>query len=201
MSEHSVTIVDIDVSLADAPAAAARMLAWLQSEGIVSEGMREGDIYRDWLLSVGSDITSKPGSNLVSEGRIVYRPGAKVHKACDPAAHLGLERNWLEVDVERQVFHAGENGIGVQCASCGADQTQRGKIWGNAIGDWHKGTDGAFRCDACNVLTPLRDWTFDPVWAFGNLGFRFCEWILKPDFIAEFQQRLGHEIRVVYTHL
>ncbi len=201
MSEHSVTIVDVDVSLADAPAVAERMLAWLQSEGIVGEGAREGDLYRDWLLSIGSDVTRKAASELAGEDRIVYRPGPNVLSACDLAARLDVQRNWLEVDVERQVFHAGEHGIGVQCASCGADQTERSQIWGNAIDDWYRGGDGAFRCDACNTLAPLRDWTFDPVWAFGHLGFRFREWILKPDFIAEFQRRLGHEIRVVYTHL
>jgi hypothetical protein len=197
MSEHSVTIVDIDVSLIDAPALAARMLAWLQSEGIVGEGIREGDINRDWLQSFGGDLTS----SLVSKDNIVYRPGPDVRKACDPQAPLNLLPNWLEIDVERQVFTAGENGIGARCSSCGADQTERREIWGEVINEWYLGGDGIFRCDACNVLAPLRDWTFDPVWAFGNLGFRFCEWILKPDFIAEFQRRLGHEIRVVYTHL
>jgi len=197
MSEHSVTIVDIDVSLADAPAVAARMLAWLQNEGIVAEGMREGDIHRDWLRSIGGD----PTSPLVGKDRIVYRPGPDVGKACDPEVRRDLLRNWLEVDVERQVFHAGEHGIGVLCASCGADQTDRSATWGNAIAHWHEGGDGAFRCDTCHVLAPLRDWTFEPVWAFGILGFRFREWNLRPDFIADFQRRLGHEIRVVYTHL
>ncbi len=125
MSEHSVTIVDVDVSLADAPAVAERMLAWLQSEGIVSEGVREGDLYRDWLLSIGSDVTRKAASELAGEDRIVYRPGPNVLSACDLAARLDVQRNWLEVDVARQVFHAGEHGIGIQCASCGADQTER----------------------------------------------------------------------------
>jgi hypothetical protein len=197
MSEHFTTIVDIDVSLTDAPATAARMLAWLQSEGIIGEGMREGDIYRNWLQSFGGDLTS----SLVSADRIVYRPGPEIDKACDPPVRLDLLKNWLEVDVERQMFHAGEHGIGVCCASCGADQTECAETWGNAISDWYEGGNGAFRCDACNVLAPLRDWTFNPVWAFGHLGFRFCDWLLKPGFIAEFQRRLGHEIRVVYTHL
>jgi hypothetical protein len=197
MSEHSVTIVDIDVSLIDSPAVAARMLAWLQTEGIVGEGVREGDIYRAWLQSFGGDLTS----SLISQDKIVYRPGPDVRKACDPPVRPDLLKNWLEIDVERQVFHAGEHGIGVRCAACNADQTERSEIWGNAISDWCEGGDGAFRCDACNVQAPLRNWTFDPVWAFGHLGFRFCDWLLTADFIAEFQRRLGHEIRVVYTHL
>lgn len=197
MSEHSFTIVDIEVTLTDAPAVAARMLAWLQSEGIVGDGIRAGDIYRDWLQSFGGDLTSP----LVSQNRIVYRPGPEVRKACDLQVRLELLKNWLEIDVEHRVFHTGEHSIGVRCPSCGADQTERRDAWGNAITDWYMGGDGAFCCLACNTQAPLADWTFDPVWAFGNLGFRFCEWILKPDFIAEFQQRLGHETRVVYTHL
>ncbi len=197
MSEHSVTIVDVDVSLPDAPAVAERMLAWLQNEGIISEGVREGDLYRDWLRSIGGDLTS----SLLSRDRIVYRPGPGARKACDTSVRCDLLKNWLEIDIERQVFHAGEHGVGVRCASCDADQTERGETWGHAIDDWYNGGDGAFCCDACNTLAPLRDWTFDPVWAFGHLGFRFCDWILKPDFLAEFQRRLGHEIRVVYAHL
>lgn len=197
MSGHCVTIVDIDVSLTEAPAVAAHMLAWLQSEGIVGEGIREGDIYRDWLRSFGGDLTNP----LVRQDRIVYRPGHEVRKACDPRVRLDPPKNWLEIDVARQVFHAGEHGIGVRCPTCSADQTERREAWGNAINDWYMGGDGAFRCVACEVQAPIGDWTFDPVWAFGHLGFRFCEWILKPDFIAEFQQRLGHKMRVVHTHL
>jgi hypothetical protein len=197
MSEHSITIVDVDVGLTDAPAVAARMLTWLQSEGVIGEGQRAEDIWRDWLQSFGGDLTSP----LAGEDKIVYRPGPNVQKACDPPLRLDLLKNWLEIDVGRTVFHAGEHGIGVRCASCDADQTERDETWGNAISDWYSGGDGAFRCDACSVLAPLRDWTFDPVWAFGHLGFRFCEWTLKPHFISEFQRRLGHEIRVVYSHL
>ena len=90
MSEHSFTIVDIEVTLTDAPAVAARMLAWLQSEGIVGDGIRAGDIYRDWLQSFGGDLTSP----LVSQNRIVYRPGPEVRKACDLQVRLELLKNW-----------------------------------------------------------------------------------------------------------
>jgi hypothetical protein len=197
LSEHTVTLVDVDVSLANAPAFAARMLAWLQSEGIVGEGARAGDIYHDWLASFGGDLSSP----LVRDDRVVHRPGPQVRRACDAAASLDVLKNWLGVDIERQVFTGGEHGIGIRCPACDADQTEVGGVWGPAIEDWYQGGDGAFRCDACGTTAPLRDWTFDPVWGFGNLGFRFCDWILKPDFIAAFEQKLGHRMKIVHAHL
>lgn len=58
MSQNSVTMVDIELSFTDAPALAVLMLASLQNEGIVGDGIHEGDIYRQWLHSFGDNLTS-----------------------------------------------------------------------------------------------------------------------------------------------
>jgi hypothetical protein len=196
MSQHPVTIVDIDVDLTEAPAQAARMVAWLQSEGIIGEGVRTGELYRRWLSSIGSNHASER----VNDPKVVYPPGPSVSKACKVDLS-GLFYNWLEVDIERQVFTAGEHGFGIFCPSCTADQTETGRKWGDAISDWYEGGDGKFSCAACGIEAPVVQWTFDPVWAFGNLGFRFCDWVLEPAFILAFQEKLGNESKVVYAHL
>jgi hypothetical protein len=42
------------------------------------------------------------------------------------------------------------------------------------------------------------EWTFDPPWAFGNLGFKFWEWPpLKRRFVDEIKGLLGHEIVMI----
>jgi hypothetical protein len=191
-----VTFVDVETALSDAPARAQHMLDWLQAEGIVGEGVREGDIHRQWLESIGGDTASQ----LVEVDKIVYRPGPNAGKACSPKARLDLTRNWLEIDIERQVFDAGEHGLGVFCASCSSDQREHYETWGNAMSEWLQGSSGAFDCADCGSVAPLQQWRFDPVWAFGNLGFRFCNWILEPEFIAEFTNRLGRACKVVHAH-
>jgi hypothetical protein len=202
MSEHSVTIVDIDVSLEDAPATAARMLAWLQAEGIVGEGISAGDIQRDWFKSTQPDWFASGGaetvSELINDPRIVYRPGPHYRKACADSAHLEkLTKNWLEIDIQRQVFHAGENGYDAFCPSC---QTQH-ETWLATVDDWYGGGAGILICEYCGYKAPLNQWRIDPVWAFGNLGFRFCDWLLEPEFVADFIKRLGNNARVVHCHL
>ena len=194
MSEHTVTIVDIGVSLEDAPTTAARMLAWLQAEDIVGDGISAGEIHREWLASVGGDTNSE----LAKDPKIVHRPGPNYRTACADGAHLEtLTKNWLEIDIERQVFHAGENGYSASCPSC---QTEHG-TWLQTAGDWYGGAEGLLVCEDCGYAAPLNQWRFDPMWAFGNLGFRFCDWLLEPAFVAEFTRRLGSECRIVYTHL
>jgi hypothetical protein len=147
MSQHYVTIVDIDTSLEASPAQTRRMLAWLQAEGIVGDGVRAGDIYRQWLLSFGGDTASE----LVNDDRIVYRPGPHVHKACSPESHLDSLESWLEVDIKRQVFDAGEYGLGVLCPSCGSDQTEHSQGLGSAIENWFVSGSGQANCEACGA--------------------------------------------------
>jgi hypothetical protein len=199
MSEHYVTIVDIETSLDNARAQAQHLLAWLQAEGIISEGIREGEIYRKWLLSIGA--TDSAPSKIVEQKKIVYPPGPNVSKACSPEANLATTvTNWLEIDIKRQVFDAGENGLGIFCPACGSDQREHYEAWGNAMSEWLEGSSGAFDCADCSSVAPLQQWRFDPVWAFGNLGFRFYNWVLEPDFVAEFAKRLGTAHKVVHTH-
>ena len=198
MSDHHVTIVDIDVTLADAPAQAQRIIAWLQSEGIVSEGVRVGDLWQGWLISIGSNADIEP----TKDDTIVYPPGPNVRRACTLEDPTKLFHNWLEVGVGREVYTAGENGIGIYCPSCNAEQTELGRHWSEAISIWYEGTPETLKCAICSFEAPLRKWNFDPVWGLGNLGFQFSNWNdLEPGFIAEFLAQLGSEARVVHTHL
>jgi hypothetical protein len=196
MSDHYVTIVDIDVELSQAPARAAPIIAWLQAEGIIGEATTAGEVNRRWLISIGNHSDN----DLTADRAVVYPPGPNYRQACNQTFDIS-SLDWLEVQIERQVFTAGENGIGILCASCHADQYELGNAWGDAINDWYSGGTGMLACAACSWEAPLRQWTFDPVWAFGNLGLKFKNWSLEPNFVADICQRLGSETRVVHMHL
>jgi Zn ribbon nucleic-acid-binding protein len=198
VSEHHVTIVDIDVSLAEAPAQAARIVAWLQSKGIVAEGVRVGTLWQRWLDSIGSNGSVEQ----TQDDTIVYPPGPRFRDACTGDDPSTLFYNWLDVKIGRTVFTAGEYGIGVHCPSCKAEQSALGSHWGDAIAQWFEEKEDRFACAACGHEAPLRQWDFDPLWAFGNLGFQFSDWgSLKPEFIRDFTTQLGNEARVVHMWL
>lgn len=196
MSDHVVTLVDLDVTFDDAPRHAARMVAWLKDAGIVGAPARRGDLQRRWLEAIGAPADPR----LVQDDRIVHPPGPAFRTACTSDAPLGLVYNWLEVEIGRRVFTAGEHGIGIFCPACGAEQTALGDHWGEAIGAWAQGEADRLACAACGFHAPLRDWRFDPPWGFGMLGFSFCNWTLDPAFIDRFTRQLGHAVRVVHCH-
>lgn len=197
MSDHVVTLVDIDVDPAGAPAQAARMLAWLQGAGIVGEGVRVGDIYARWLASIGAPRDP----DLVGDDALAYRPGPAFRIACADDMPLELLNNWLRIDIGRRVYTAGENGLGIFCPSCGVEQTKLGQAWSQTIGAWAAGMPDHLACGACDFGGSLRQWTFDPPWGFGELGFSFNNWTLEPAFVEAFAQRLGNGMTVVHAHL
>lgn len=196
MGDRAIIFVDMDIDLAKAPAEATRILGWLQSEGVVAQSARAGDIYRKWLVA----INAPPDSELVNDPTIVYRPGQNSHRACTNDL-VSLINNWLEIKIGRQVFVSGQGYANVICPACNADQTAFDDIWGEAIADWFEGGTGTFSCSSCNTSAPIQNWVFDPNWAFGNLGFQFWNWDLTDQFIAELQGIFRNPTRVVYQDI
>jgi hypothetical protein len=180
MSDNHQSIVDIEVHLDDAPALGRKLLSWLQTEQIV---------------------VTKPSDCVLGMG---YAPGALYAKALrEPDSRfLGLLTNGLELITERTVFDAGELGVGLICASC---SSRFGDIpgWGEAIGEWYTQTGpGNLRCPQCGAVQPVVEWKHDPVYAFGNLGFKFWNWEpLAEEFVKQVRLQLGHRIVVVEGRL
>lgn len=198
MSDNFTYLVDPVVSLAEAPAEAQRMIAWLQARGIVGAATRVGDLYRDWGTTWGLKE-----SDLTAIDRTGYPPGPLYANACDARANLPPSiPNWLEVDVERRIFDAGGNGLEIFCPACNAEQTALGAAWGDAFSDWFEGDDAApLVCGACGHRKPVTQWRYDPPWAFGHLGFNFQNWLLSDAFIAEFTAAYGRPLTVVHQHI
>ncbi|HEV3117698.1 MAG TPA: hypothetical protein VGY58_11625 [Gemmataceae bacterium] len=193
MGTHFRILVDRTASAKDAPALAGTVMNYL--------------IRRRIIECERSDCT------LGDKGG--FRPGANVEEALaswaargDEAGPLsaaviandlrGYACNGVEEVVGRTVFHNQGAGLDVvRCPLCLANQLE--EDWGDAVGRWYDGDDCApLPCRHCNESSPIVEWTFDPPWAFGNLGFKFWEWPpLKRRFVDEIKGLLGHEIVMI----
>lgn len=105
----------------------------------------------------------------------------------------------LEVITENTVFHAGANGLdSFICPNCHQDILEGD--W--SLDDFVENGDPNLTCPLCNQAADLNDYNIEPTWGFSNLGFIFWNWPpLKDSFIAEFEQRLGCEVRIVDCHI
>jgi hypothetical protein len=197
MSTHYMILVVSDVNLDLAKIEAERMLIWLQDRKIVGAGQRQGDICKAWL----GKYLLEENSTLTSNDTIVYQPGEHSRNVCLYDTPGDTFDNWLEVVIERTVFHAGEGGIQIFCPQCQTEQVEQGADWSTAVQTWFNGGEENLACVNCNYRAPLSGWRFDPPWGFGNLGFSFSNWVLKSEFIEEFAKELGRPVTVVRQHL
>lgn len=67
---------------------------------------------------------------------------------------------------------------------------------------WRSGGTGILRCPSCEAGAHLRDWQFDPAWAFGHLGIAFWNWPQLADrFISDVSHKLAHRVVVIAGRL
>lgn len=104
-------------------------------------------------------------------------------------------RNGLEIILKRTVFASGDYDVCVsKCPVCG-----KTKFFDKTVLNNFK-IDGISKvsCEGCESDIEINDYDFSPNWAFSNLGFVFWEWKdFKPDFLKEFEIRLGCKVKVV----
>src|SRR5262249_10862911 len=106
--------------------------------------------------------------------------------------------NGVEEIVGRNVFHNMGAGLdAVRCPLCLSNQVNAD--WGVAVDGWYRGDDmAACQCRSCNENGPIKQWRFDPPWAFGNLGFTFWNWPpMKRSFIDQISKILCHDVVLV----
>jgi len=182
MGDYFQTIVDREVSTAEAQTLASTIRDWLITEQIV-EGTPT-----DCIL--GSDGGYAPGSHFEE---VLAQPDINTRR---------LRTNGLEIDVGRTVFHAGQFGLELICPQCGARSDRKSlgigsemhALWGKAVDEWYfdRGP-GILACARCGQAISVVDWCYDPPWGFGNLGFTFWNWpSIKESFVTEMSRRLGH---------
>ncbi|MFE9856586.1 hypothetical protein [Streptomyces sp. NPDC005780] len=184
MGDYFQTIVDREISAADAAPMAARIVEWLVAEEVVGPDRTE------------PVIGSGPG----------HPPGPRHRAVVDSG---GWSEPWqaggLEIVTTRTVFDAGQyaEASGAGCPRCGRTTELRDEeTWDDIPGAWDPfaaaeqawlaGGDGQVRCTHCRAESPLTDWTgMDGAFAYGSLGFTFWGWPdLTHRFLAEFGLRL-----------
>jgi hypothetical protein len=193
MGDSFRTIVHPVASLADAPALADKVIAHLIKRKIV------GPVRTDCVLGKAGGYP--PGDN-VGEALATWSPSA------GSGVPLSLETivrdlrrsscNGVREVVGRTVFHNFGAGLDVvRCPICVGNEVDA--HWSDAVGRWYDGDDhAAFKCSDCNEDSPITQWTFDPPWAFGNLGFEFWNWPpVKKEFIDQVSEILGHKVVLI----
>jgi len=186
-------IVDSTASPQEAPVLAKEVMDYMIGRRIIQAERGEGVL--------GKDGGYRPGEN-VEEALASWTP----HHS--PGGPLAIDKiasdlrrwatNGVEETIGRTVFHNFGAGLDVvRCPVCQANNVE--SDWGDAVGRWYRGDDLApFQCRSCNESSPLTDWTFDPPWAFGHLGFEFWNWPpMKRSFIDKIAGILGHKVVLV----
>jgi hypothetical protein len=180
MGDRFQTLVDLDVTSADAAGLAVRALDWLVGEGIVSS------LRTDCVL--GARDGNPPGeqwAKAVSEPELVPSDG-------------------LKIETGRTVFWGGQgDALYAICPRCA------GQIWFYTESwDWIEGARDAFdaamevwnetgeatvACRHCAQASDLSSWRWaDDYFAFGYLGFEFWNWPeFDPRFLTDFACVLG----------
>jgi hypothetical protein len=178
MGDHFQSVVVPSITDRDASARAAEILAWLVAE----------------------EIVSAERSDCVLGANFGHRPGCQTAKATGSVAvDLALVTNGVEISTERRVFHAGQGGFGLVCCHCAAEFGEDLDGWSEAVDEWFEDEGpGNLACPDCGAARPITDWKFEPVWAFGCVGFTFWNWPkLGDEFLRDFEGHAGAPVVLV----
>lgn len=182
LSDNVDWIVVLDVNLDEADALVVSVKNWLIAEEIIlphlasQRSLGGGKLWqRGWAGRWDDDLTFEP------------RPAL----------------SGLEIVKERQVFHAGGHGISsLTCPHCGEQHDPCNLNWINAVGSWELGHDGSsLLCPSCRSASTIVEWQFYVPWAFGNLGFGFWNWLVKPELVGQIASLTGRPCRLVRQHI
>lgn len=192
MGDYYRVVVDPRASAAEAPVLAKKVIEYMVRRNIL-RAERSACVCSDEGGYPPGDNVAEALAQCTSKASKVPLPLEKIVAYVRQCAVNGV----VEV-VGRTVFHNGGLGVDVvRCPLCQANDVEGN--WGDAVGHWYYGDDLApLQCSKCNEKSPLSDWTFDPPWAFGHLGFQFWNWSpMKRDFIDRISDILGHKVVLV----
>lgn len=176
MSESSIAIVPKIGNYPNRHAKAAEILDFLMSKDIVKA------VKSDCILSDEYGYAVSDGARLISENpEYLYRNNTL---------------NGLEIITEEHVFHAGSHGLEeVICPNCKANLIEDGI-------DIFDQDYSYLSCKTCNHKAEINQFTFEPCWAFSNLGFVFWNWQeLSDEFIQTIEKMLACEVAIVYQRI
>ncbi|WP_321842199.1 serine/threonine protein kinase [Paraburkholderia bannensis] len=176
MSDHPIYIVDRDATLEEAPELAARVMQWLEEQGIAAP-------------SADAEVAFSPATHCAGANAKDWVEWLDQFNRCGVIAEIG-----------RQVFHAGGNGVqGLECPQCQTVHDADDVDWGEAVGGWYEEQDDRLACPACEKSSSITDWRFSEMeWGFGNLGFAFDGFGVEQKLGDAISEVLGHRVVIVY---
>jgi hypothetical protein len=171
VSEHSVRLVEVSLTAAEASVRAPVVAEWLLGRGVIVV-----NALRDPLMAP-SEVQAGPWSSFVCSGPV------------------GGVNSGVDVVVGRRVHHAGGNYEPPACPGCGAPFDDHHSL----VGPWlHSGVEPSARCASCGLSVLAGDlvgrWSFH----VGELAVVFHNWPeLDPAFVTELSAVLGPRVREV----
>lgn len=172
MSTSFQYVVDEEATLDEAPLLAKRVIKSLIDHGVILSTPQQHPLHTDLPR---------------------YATGPNAHHIAE-FIRDGIPCG-LDIEIGRQIFYPIEGGTqGVSCPACGHYYDFNELTVSAAAEAWFKKMDDSVKCRKCKKTNSIAAWRFDPNWGFGNLAFKFSEWILHSDFVEYLQRKLGHRI-------
>ncbi|MCU0393492.1 MAG: hypothetical protein MUE81_20450 [Thermoflexibacter sp.] len=152
-----------------------------------------------WLSLIGAIKTDVSDCTLGKMGYAVAE-GAKKIVEFPEELPFDLPICGLEVFTESHIFTSGEKELStVICPTCKGDIRE---YFDTQVHLWESTNNFNICCPLCGAIHPIHAFHYEPIWGFSNLGFKFWNWTdFTYQFIEEFEQKLGCDVRVVYEHL
>ncbi len=176
MSDSPIYIVDLDVSLEDAPLFAERGMRWMEATGIA-------------VPSPEAEVAFSPVSHAPGPGIARWAEWINEHS-----------NNGIGAIVGRRVYNAGPQEVeALRCPSCSAALDAGTVPWDELISAWYAGGRGELECSSCRQSASINQWRFLPLaWGLGNLAFGFDGPGVDDALALELGKVLGHRMVAVF---
>lgn len=176
MSDSPIYIVDLDVTLEDAPAFADSGISWMEAMGIA-------------VRSTIAEVAFSPVSHAPGPGIARWAEWVNEHS-----------NNGIGAIVRRHVYNAGPQRVeGLRCPCCSVEHEAASLPWDEMISAWYSGELGALECPSCRHSDSINQWRFLPLaWGLGNLAFGFDGPGVGDALALELGKVLGHRMVVVF---
>ena len=156
----------------------------------------------DWLVSKDVVKVEKTDSILGGQGKLGHAVSEGAKRVVKNPENLpfNLWTNGLDIIIERMIYSTCQYGLDqFICPNCKDNLAHKG--WA-IFEDWYNYEWDKVICPICNQSEEIHSFTFNPSWGFSDLGFTFWNWTeFTPEFLEEFQRKLGVEIDVVEARI